>query len=48
MSLKKIKIVTFCFGNQSVKMTHFDLEKSHKAICGFKTFRHFQSNVPLF
>ena len=38
MSLEKSKIVTFCFGNQSVKMTHFDLRKSHKAICGFYTY----------
>lgn len=33
--LEKSNIVTFCFRNQSVKMTHFDLGKSHKAICGF-------------
>lgn len=35
MPLKITKIITFYFENQSVKITHFDLEKSHKAICGF-------------
>lgn len=35
MSLEKSKIVTFCFWNQSVKITHFDFGKLYKAICGF-------------